>query len=147
MVEGGSSSATPAGAAAAWPGPPAAGCCGVRDGVLRSQIGPVGSAGGEVSGSCMVVAPSPLRKCLCRWVCRPAALAGLPAFVRRRGGAEEDLLRAKVDGAASADVAILVGVVMDLFDLLSSWVTSSGQGLDLAVHGRTTTSILRRLPS
>ena len=73
----------------------------------------------------MVVAAPPCRRCLGQWVRMLAAL-GFPILVQQREGAEVGLLRAKADGAASADVALLLWAVVELSDLLRSRVTFFG---------------------
>ena len=73
----------------------------------------------------MVMAPPPRRRCLGQWVRMLAAL-GFPILVRQREGAEVGLLRAKADGAVSADVALLLGAVVEFSDLLRSRVTFFG---------------------
>jgi hypothetical protein len=45
------------------------------------------------------------------------------------------VLWAKADGTVLADVPLLPGVIMELFDLPYSRVTSLGKDLDLAVQG------------
>jgi hypothetical protein len=50
------------------------------------------------------------------------------------------VLQAKDDDATLADVPLLPGVIMELFDLPYSRVTSLGKYLDLAVQGRMTLS-------
>ena len=73
----------------------------------------------------MVMAPPPRRRCLGQWV-RMLAVLGSPILVWQREGAEVGLLRAKADGAVSADVALLLGAVVELSDLLRSRVTFFG---------------------
>jgi hypothetical protein len=79
-------------------------------GSVRS--GPSVPAGGEVGGPtwCGVVAAWEV---LVPVVRRPAALWVSLISVRQRGSAEVRLLRAKADGAAAADVAILLGAFME----------------------------------
>ena len=54
------------------------------------------------------------------------AALGSPILVRQREGAEVGLLRAKADGAVSADVALLLGAIVEFSDLLRSRVTFFG---------------------
>jgi hypothetical protein len=94
----------------------------------------------------MVMALLLHRRCLGQWVRRLVVL-GFLISIQQREGAKVWLLRAKAKGTASADVALLLGAVVELLDLLLSRATFSGESLDLAMQGRTMASMHVTFPS